>query len=235
MKLLFEELDYRRTRLGELVLRRRTEPSLGVEVYEVKLGDEFLMSSLFTEGEIALARHALTGLGRDRWTSSSAVLDLATPRAPCSCCAPLGLRSKRLRTHTRHWPGEGGPFSRRSRIASSPLASAAPTQSRTWWPAALSVARSTFFTCGSADRPRAREPKNSARKEPSASVCEIALPPSAGPDSVFLPPSGVGPSMWKQAGCPVIVTLPGVGFQPGHRPQRPSCGLLRSDETIGTE
>jgi spermidine synthase len=63
MNLVFEELDYRRTPLGELILRRRTEPSLGVEVYEVKLGDEFLMSSLFTEGEVALARFALAGLG----------------------------------------------------------------------------------------------------------------------------------------------------------------------------
>jgi spermidine synthase len=63
MNLVFEELDYRPTPLGELVLRRRTEPSLGIEVYEVKLADAFLMSSLFTEGEIALARHALAGLG----------------------------------------------------------------------------------------------------------------------------------------------------------------------------
>jgi spermidine synthase len=63
MKLDFEELDYRATRLGGLSLRRRTEPSLGVEVYEVKLGDAFLMSSLFTEGEVALARQALLGLG----------------------------------------------------------------------------------------------------------------------------------------------------------------------------
>jgi spermidine synthase len=59
----FEELDYRRTPLGELILRRRTELSLGVEVYEVKLGEAFLMSSLFTEGEVALARLALASLG----------------------------------------------------------------------------------------------------------------------------------------------------------------------------
>lgn len=59
----FEELDYRRTPLGELVLRRRTQPALGIVLYEVKLGDEFLMSSLFTAGEIALARLGLAGLG----------------------------------------------------------------------------------------------------------------------------------------------------------------------------
>lgn len=63
MSIDFEELDFRRTALGELSLRRRTQLSLGVEVYEVKLGDEFLMSSLFTEGEIALARLGLAGLG----------------------------------------------------------------------------------------------------------------------------------------------------------------------------
>ena len=59
----FEELDYRNTSFGELSLRRRTQISLGVEVFEVKLGDEFLMSSLFTEGEIALAKLGLAGLG----------------------------------------------------------------------------------------------------------------------------------------------------------------------------
>jgi spermidine synthase len=58
----FEELSYRQTPFGELVLRRRTEVKLGVEVYEVKLGDEFLMSSLFTGSEIALARLALEKL-----------------------------------------------------------------------------------------------------------------------------------------------------------------------------
>jgi len=63
MTIDFEELDFLRTPLGELSLRRRTQLSLGVEVYEVKLGDAFLMSSLFTEGEIALAEFGLAGLG----------------------------------------------------------------------------------------------------------------------------------------------------------------------------
>lgn len=62
MSIAFKELDYRITALGELSLRRRIHPSLGAEVFEIKLGDEFLMSSLFVEGEIALAERALRGL-----------------------------------------------------------------------------------------------------------------------------------------------------------------------------
>jgi spermidine synthase len=51
----FDELDWQETPMGELTLRRRLEPALGVDVYEVKLGDEYLMSSLFTVAEIALS------------------------------------------------------------------------------------------------------------------------------------------------------------------------------------
>ncbi len=52
----FAELDFRRTPLGELTLRRRRILALdGLEVYEVKLGEAFLMSSLFHEVEVALA------------------------------------------------------------------------------------------------------------------------------------------------------------------------------------
>src|SRR4051794_20749833 len=45
--------------MGVISLRRRVEPSLNVDVYEVKLDDEFLMSSLFTVAEVELARLAL--------------------------------------------------------------------------------------------------------------------------------------------------------------------------------
>ncbi len=59
----FEELDYQETPLGNISLRRRSEPRLeGKILYEVKLGDEFLMSSLFTEAEIQLARLGLAEL-----------------------------------------------------------------------------------------------------------------------------------------------------------------------------
>ena len=59
----FEELDFRRTAFGELILRRRLEPRLNdKEIFEVKLGDEFLMTSLVTVGETAVAELALAEL-----------------------------------------------------------------------------------------------------------------------------------------------------------------------------
>src|SRR5450755_4206979 len=62
MSLNFEELDYRLTPIGGLILRRRRDLSSGVDIFEIKLGDEFLMSSLFTASEIALARLGLAEL-----------------------------------------------------------------------------------------------------------------------------------------------------------------------------
>lgn len=59
----FEELDYRQTPLGELILRRRLIPSLDdLEVHEVILGDAYLMTSLFTEVEQALSRLGLAAV-----------------------------------------------------------------------------------------------------------------------------------------------------------------------------
>lgn len=62
MALRFEELDWQQTPMGDLFLRRRVEPTLGVDVYEVKLGDEYLMSSLFTEAEEQLAHLGLAAV-----------------------------------------------------------------------------------------------------------------------------------------------------------------------------
>lgn len=56
MHSLFEELDYCPTPIGAVSLRRRMELVLKRVVYEIKLDDEFLMSSLFTASEEALAR-----------------------------------------------------------------------------------------------------------------------------------------------------------------------------------
>jgi spermidine synthase len=58
----FEELAWQDTPMGAISLRRRLDPSLLVDVYEVKLGEEFLMSSLFTVAEIALATLGLAEL-----------------------------------------------------------------------------------------------------------------------------------------------------------------------------
>jgi spermidine synthase len=60
----FEELDFRPTPMGVLSLRRRRRPMSEVDVYEIKLGDEFLMSSQFTAAEIELARLGLAALTR---------------------------------------------------------------------------------------------------------------------------------------------------------------------------
>jgi len=62
MSRLFEELDRQATPMGEISVRRRLDPVLGVDVYEVKLGDEHLMSNVFTAAEIALADLALAEL-----------------------------------------------------------------------------------------------------------------------------------------------------------------------------
>ncbi len=66
MSVLFEELDYCPTPIGALSLRRRRDLKLNVDVFEIRLGDESLMSSLFTASEIALARLGLADLGGDR-------------------------------------------------------------------------------------------------------------------------------------------------------------------------
>ena len=56
MILNFEELDYRQTPIGDLMLRRRRMPQFGdVDIYEVKLGEDFLMTSLFHEAESQLS------------------------------------------------------------------------------------------------------------------------------------------------------------------------------------
>ena len=62
MSVNFQELDYRPTPMGLLTLRRRKEVTLGVDIYEIKLDEEFLMSSLFTVAEVALANLGLAEL-----------------------------------------------------------------------------------------------------------------------------------------------------------------------------
>lgn len=63
LKMNVKELGFQKTPLGDLTLRWRPEPLLqNQEVFEVKLGDEYLMSSLFTESERQLATLGLSPL-----------------------------------------------------------------------------------------------------------------------------------------------------------------------------
>ena len=87
----FEELDWRETAMGEISLRRRLDPFLQVEVYEVKLGDEFLMSSLFTVAEVELAR---LGLAAVRGTD----LDVVVGGLGLGCTAREVLQDNRVRS-----------------------------------------------------------------------------------------------------------------------------------------
>ncbi|MEU9274911.1 spermidine synthase [Streptomyces sp. NPDC048341] len=93
MSARFEEIDWRPTPLGDISLRRRRFPGSGDDVYEVKLGDEFLMSSLFTAGEVALARLGLTGL-------SGAELDVAVGGLGLGYTAQAALDDPRVRSLT---------------------------------------------------------------------------------------------------------------------------------------
>jgi spermidine synthase len=89
----FEELDWQPTPLGELTLRRRTEPASGVEVYEVKLGDEFLMSSLFTVAEEELATLGLAA-------AAGRQLDVLVGGLGLGYTAVTALRDSRVRSLT---------------------------------------------------------------------------------------------------------------------------------------
>ena len=60
MTFVFEEIDYQETPRGAISLRKRSEPRLDNKVlYEVKMNDEFLMSSLFVEAEVELSKLGL--------------------------------------------------------------------------------------------------------------------------------------------------------------------------------
>jgi spermidine synthase len=58
----FEELDWQQTPMGEVSLRRRRDPVTEQDVFEVKLDDDFLMSSMFVDAEVAMAHLALERL-----------------------------------------------------------------------------------------------------------------------------------------------------------------------------
>jgi len=66
MSLNYEELDFKSTPLGDLMLRRRRMLQFkDLDIYEIKLGDDFLMTSLFHEAEVQLAKLALATVKKD--------------------------------------------------------------------------------------------------------------------------------------------------------------------------
>lgn len=90
MSRLFEEIDYRETPIGPISLRRRRLLALKVDVYEIILGDEHLMSSLFTASEIALAKLGLADLKGDK-------LDVVVGGLGLGYTAGAVLEDKRVR------------------------------------------------------------------------------------------------------------------------------------------
>ena len=89
----FAELGWAPTRIGEVSLRRRLDPTTGAEVYEVKLGDEYLMSSLFTVAEEELARLALA-------VAPDAPLDVVVGGLGLGYTARAALADDRVRSLT---------------------------------------------------------------------------------------------------------------------------------------
>ncbi|NES31270.1 spermidine synthase [Micromonospora terminaliae] len=87
----FEELAWRETPIGEISLRRRRDPALDVDVYEVKLDDEFLMSSAFPVAEIELARLGLAPL-------SDGALDVVVGGLGLGYTARTALEDPRVRS-----------------------------------------------------------------------------------------------------------------------------------------
>ncbi len=91
MGALFEELDYVVTPIGAVSLRRRRLLQLDIDVFEVMLGDEHLMSSLFTAGERALAT---LGLGH----VEGECLDVVVGGLGLGYTADEALKDKRVRS-----------------------------------------------------------------------------------------------------------------------------------------
>lgn len=93
MSSLFEQLAWSATHEGMLTLRRRREPTRDVDVYEVKLDDEYLMSSLFTVAEVELARLGLEA-------ADGTELDVVVGGLGLGCTARAVLEDDRVRSLT---------------------------------------------------------------------------------------------------------------------------------------
>lgn len=67
MPVFFEEIDSQASPLGRISLRRRRMAEFGDrDIYEVKLGEEFLMSSMFVAAEEALSSLGLAAVKGDK-------------------------------------------------------------------------------------------------------------------------------------------------------------------------
>lgn len=87
----FAELAASATPLGVISLRRRRDPTTGDDVFEVKLDDEFLMSSAFVVAEVALADLGLAALPGD-------CLDVVVGGLGLGCTAAAVLADERVRS-----------------------------------------------------------------------------------------------------------------------------------------
>ncbi|HEY9267244.1 MAG TPA: spermidine synthase [Mycobacterium sp.] len=93
MSARFEELGWQQTPMGVLSLRRRFDLSVRADVYEVKLDDEYVMTSLFTVAERELAR---LGLARTHGSD----LDVIVGGLGLGYTAREALKSNRIRSLT---------------------------------------------------------------------------------------------------------------------------------------
>lgn len=91
MSRIFEELARANTRIGEIVLRRRLEPTTQRDIFEVMLGGDGLMSSLFTHGEEQLAELGLAAVETDE-------IDVAVGGLGLGYTARTVLQDRRVRS-----------------------------------------------------------------------------------------------------------------------------------------
>jgi spermidine synthase len=91
MSRIFEELDRQATPIGEISLRRRLEPTLLIDVFEIKIGEDGLMSSLITDGEEAVSTLGLAA-------TSNPTLDVVVGGLGLGYTAKTALDDPRLRS-----------------------------------------------------------------------------------------------------------------------------------------
>jgi spermidine synthase len=87
----FEELDRQSTAIGEISLRRRLEPTLQIDVFEVKIGEDGLMSSLISDGEEAVSTLGLAA-------TSNAPIDVVVGGLGLGHTARAALDDPRVRS-----------------------------------------------------------------------------------------------------------------------------------------